>query len=123
MKSTILILLLLVVGILASSNTAFACSKKETKKDLTTSHHYKASKSAQTNCCNDESKGIGHDCNKNCKDHHCECSNISSFSFLNKSLNADLVIEDFPLQKCFTLYKPSFYNDVYISIWHPPKIV
>ena len=123
MKGKILILLLLFVGILMNSNTAFACSKKETKKDLTTSHNYKASKSVQTNCCNEEPKGIGHDCNKNCKDHHCECSTLSSFSFLNTSLNADLIIEDYPLQKCFPLYKPSFYNDVYISIWHPPKIV
>ena len=123
MFRTLTILFLLFVGVFISSNSAFACSKKETKKDLTTSHHYKASKSAQTNCCNEESKGIGHDCNKNCKDHHCECSTISSFSFLNKSLNADLIIEDYPLQKRFPLYKPSFYNDVYISIWHPPKIV
>jgi hypothetical protein len=106
-----------------SSNTAFACSKKESKKDLTTSHQNKALKSVQSNCCNNETKGIGHDCNKKCKDHHCECSTLSSFSFLNKSFNTDLIIVNYTSQKCFSLYKPSFYNDVYISIWHPPKIV
>ena len=123
MFRTLTILFLLFVGIFMSSNTAFACSKKQTKKDLTTSHHYKASKSVQANCCSEEPKGIGHDCNKKCKDHHCECSTISSFSFLNKSLTADLVIVTYTSQKCFSLYRPSFYNDVYISIWHPPKIV
>lgn len=123
MKGKVLILLLLFVGIFISSNTAFACSKKETINDYTTSNHYKASKSKQSNCCNEESKGIGHDCNKNCKDHHCECSTIYGFSFLNKTYFADLVVVTHPSQKCFSLYKPSFYNDVYISIWHPPKIV
>jgi len=123
MFRSIAILFLLFVGIFISSNSAFACSKKEAKKDLTISHHYKASKSLQTNCCNEESKGIGHDCNKNCKDHHCDCSTISSFSFINKSLTSDLVIVTYNSQKCFSIYKASFYNEVHISIWHPPKTV
>lgn len=123
MARTITILFILFIGIFASSNSAFACSERETKKELTTNQQYKHSKSDQSNCCNNQTKGIGHDCNKKCKNHNCDCTTISSFSFLNKNLQAEVVILTYSAQNRFSLYKPLFSNNVYISIWHPPKIV
>lgn len=117
------LLFILLIGIFASSNTALACSKIDAKKQQNSKIHHKESTSIASNCCKGETKGIGHHCNKKCKNHDCDCSTISSFSFLNKLLNTELIVTTYPEQKCFSLYKPTFYNDVYITIWHPPKIV
>ena len=123
MFRTLTILFLLVFGILVNSNSVYACGKSVAKAEKSSKIHHKESKSIASNCCTEETKDIEHDCNKKCKDHHCDCTTISSFSLLNESLIADLSIVSYPTQKCFSLYKSSFYNDVYISIWHPPKIV
>jgi hypothetical protein len=123
MSRTITILFFLFIGIFASSITALACCKSVANKEQASKIHHKESKSVQANCCENQTKGIGHDCNKKCKNHNCDCSTISIFSFLNKWLKTELIVLTYPIQKRFSLYKPSFYHDVYITIWHPPKIV
>ena len=40
-------------------------------------------------------------------------------------IEKEVIVETifFPtIQRKYNTYNPSFYNDVYISIWHPPKI-
>jgi len=60
---------------------------------------------------------------KNAEDHKCECPAYSMQTLL-KLIESDLTsATEFYTNKLYPILKPSFYNDVYISIWQPPKIV
>ncbi len=113
------ILLFLIIGIIISPNSAVACDKKEIAYKTSVND----SKSVKISCCNKKSKEIGRDCNKKCDDHQCECSITNHISYLNKQKYDEAIMFDHDIQKCFSIYKASFYNEVHISIWHPPKTV
>jgi hypothetical protein len=121
MQKKIIILLLLIVGVNFYSNSLYACNKPH--KSTKASSSLKMTKAkAKSDCCKSHSKDVGHDCNKKCTHHNCACTSICINNYICKK---EVVIETalyFTTQRKYNFFKPSFYNDVHISIWHPPKI-
>jgi hypothetical protein len=129
MSKVTIIFTILFFGCLINSNNAFACKMSNGKVASAPSNHSSAENNKKESCCKkqdnskqDNSKQA-HDCSKKCKDHKCECPNYSVQTFL-KLTEPDLIPSTEPYtNKLYPILKPSFYNDVYISIWQPPKIV
>ena len=121
MQKKIIILFLLVIGVNLYSNNLYACNKPH-KSTKATSFLKMTKTKAKSDCCKSHNKDSDHDCKKKCTHHNCACTSISLNSYVCKK---EVVIETalyFTTQRKYNTYKPSFYNDVYISIWHPPKI-
>ena len=121
MQKKIIILFLLVIGVNLYSNNLYACNKPH-KSTKATSFLKMTKANAKSDCCKSHNKGSDHDCNKKCTHHNCACTSISLNSYVCKK---EVVIETalfFTTQRKYNLFKPSFYSDVHISIWHPPKI-
>jgi hypothetical protein len=121
MQKKIIILLLLIIGVNFYSNSLYACNKPH--KSTNAASFLKLTKTkAKSDCCKSHNKNSGHDCNKKCNHHNCTCTSICLNSYICKK---NIVIETalyFTTQRQYNMFKPSFYNDVHISIWHPPKI-
>lgn len=122
MQKKIIILFLLVIGVNLYSNNLYACNKPH-KSTIATSFLKLTKAKAKSDCCKSHNKDSGHDCNKKCTHHNCACTSVCSNSYFCKK---EVIIETtffcITLKK-YNMYKPSFYNEVHISIWHPPKIV
>jgi len=117
-----IIFFMLIIGMIFHSNVILACNKPKTSKDKIHLTVIKVKSNQNDNCCKTHNKNSGHDCNKKCNHHNCACSSIC---FNNYIFEKNIVIETvlyFTTQRQYNIYKPSFYNDVHISIWHPPKI-
>lgn len=122
MQKNSLILLIALIGMLILSNKAIACNKHDNKKVRTQLVIQKQKATNGVNCCNSHSKGFDHECDKNCNHHNCACNTISQVVFFNSNeVNLTSFFTSLVGGK-YNMYKPSFYNDVHISIWHPPKI-
>ena len=111
----------LVIGVNFYSNTLQACNKPH--KSINVKSFLKLTKTkAKSDCCKSHNKNSGHVCNKKCNHHNCACTSICLNNYIYKK---EVVIETtlyFTTQRQYNMFKPSFYNDVHISIWHPPKI-
>jgi len=121
MQKKIIILLLLVIGVNLYSNIVHACSKPH-KSTKATSFLNTTKAKAKSDCCKSHNKNSGHSCNKNCTDNNCSCTSICINMYVCKK---DIVLETaflYTLQKKYYNYIHPFYNEVHISIWHPPKI-
>jgi hypothetical protein len=121
MYNKIIILLLLVIGVNLYSNNLYACNKPH-KSTKATSFLNMTKAKAKSDCCKSHSKDMGHDCNQKCTHHNCACTSVCINSYVYKK---EVIVETIffsTIQRKYNTYKPSFYNDVYISIWHPPKI-
>jgi len=121
MQKKIIILFLLVIGVNLYYNNLYACNKPH-KSTNTTSFVKLTKTKAKSDSCKSHNKNSGHDCNKKCDHHNCACTSICLNNYICKK---DIVIETvlyFTTQRQYNMFKPSFYNDVHISIWHPPKI-
>ena len=124
MSRVTVIFTILFFGCLVNSNETFACKKSNGKIASASSNHSSAENNKKESCCKkqDNSKQE-HDCSKKCEDHKCECPAYSMQTFL-KLTEPDLISSNkFDLNKLYPILRPSFYKDVYISIWQPPKIV
>jgi len=124
MSRVTIIFTILFFGCLVNSNETFACKKSNGKIVSAPSNHSSAENNKKESCCKkqDNSKQE-HDCSKKCQDHKCECPAYSMQTLL-KLIESDLTsATEFYTNKLYPILKPSFYNDVYISIWQPPKIV
>jgi hypothetical protein len=121
MYKKIIILILISFGLSIYSNNTYACNKPHKSKS-TTSFVKLTKVKAKSNCCKSHNNNSGHDCNKKCNHHNCACTSICLNNYICKK---EVVIETvlyITTQRQYNIYKPSFYNDVHISIWHPPKI-
>jgi len=124
MSRATIIFTILFFGCLVNSNESFACKMSNGKVASAKSNRGTAENNKKETCCKkqDNSKQE-HDCGKKCEDHKCECPAYSVQTFL-KLTEPDLIPStEFYTNKLYPILKPSFYNDVYISIWQPPKIV
>lgn len=121
MQKKLIILFLFVIGVNLYSNNLYACNKPH-KSTKATSFLKITKNNVKSDCCKSHNKESGHDCNKKCTHQNCACTSISLNSYVCKK---EVIVETIfflNFEKKYTTYKPSFYNDVYISIWHPPKI-
>lgn len=121
MQKKIIILLLFIIGVNLYSNSIYACDKPH-KSSKATSFLKLTKNKAKSDCCKSHNKDSDHDCNKKCTHHNCACTPISLNNYICK---IEVVIETalyFTTQRKYNFFKPSFYSDVHISIWHPPKI-
>jgi hypothetical protein len=124
MSRATIIFTILFFGCLVNSNETFACKMSNGKVASAKSNRGSAENNKKESCCKkqDNSKQE-HDCRKKCEDHNCECPAYSMQTFL-KLTELDLIPStEFYTNKLYPILKPSFYKDVYISIWQPPKIV
>ena len=122
MLKKIIIIFLFVIGVNLYSNNLYACNKPH-KSTKATSFLKITKNNIKSDCCKSHNKESGHDCNKKCTHQNCACTSISLNSYVCKK---EVIVETIffsTIQRKYTTYKPSFYNDVHISIWHPPKIV
>ncbi len=124
MSRVTIIFTILFFGCLVNSNESFACKMSNGKIASAPSNHSSAENNKKESCCKkqDNSKQE-HDCSKKCEDHKCECPAYSMQTLL-KLTESDLTSStEFYTNKLYPILRPSFYKDVYISIWQPPKIV
>jgi hypothetical protein len=121
MHKKIIILLLLVIGVNFYSNSLYACNKPH--KSTKAKSFLKTTKAiAKSDCCKSQNKDLGHDCNNKCNHHNCDCNTISQIVFYNQEEVKLVSNLNYTIQKRYFTYMPSFYKDIFISIWHPPKI-
>ena len=114
--------MMLLIGMIFLSNEAFACSKPKNSKDNTHLTASKAKNNQNDNCCKSSKSDSSHNCNRNCHHHNCVCNIIPTCFF---SHQPEFALESFippSTQRKYSIYKPFLYFDIYISIWHPPKI-
>ena len=121
MLKKIIIIFLFVIGVNLYSNNLYACNKPH-KSTKATSFLKITKNNVKSDCCKSHNKESGNDCNKKCTHQNCACTSISLNSYVCKKEVIVEIIFFSNFEKKFITYKPSFYNDVYISIWHPPKI-
>lgn len=122
MQKKIIILFLLVFGANLFSNNLYACKKSHKSTKAASSLNITKAK-VKSDCCKSHDKDTGHDCKKKCTHTNCACTSVCINSYVFKK---EVIVETIffsTIQRKYTTYKPSFYNDVHISIWHPPKIV
>lgn len=117
-----IILLMLLIGMIFYSNGAFACSKPKNSKDKIHLTSNKVKSNQTDDCCKSGKSDSSHNCNRNCHHNNCVCNIISTCFFSNQPAYTVGSFIHPSSQRKYSTYKPSFYNDVYISIWHPPKI-
>lgn len=111
----------MVLGVNLYSSNLYACSKPHNSTKAKSFLNTTKAK-GKSDCCKSHDKDLGHDCNKKCTHHNCACTSICINNYVCKK---EVVLETvffYTVQRQYTMYKPSFYNDIYISIWHPPKI-
>jgi len=121
MQKKIIILLLMIIGVNLYSNNLYACDKPH-KSTKATSFLKLTKTKAKSDCCKSHNKDSDQDCTKKCTNHNCACTSISLNNYICKK---EVVIENalyFTTQRKYNFFKPSFYSDVHVSIWHPPKI-
>ena len=124
MSRVTIIFTILFFGCLVNSNETFACKKSNGKIASAPSNHSSAENNKKESCCKKQDNSEQeHDCSKKCEDHKCECPNYSVQTFLKLTEPDSIPSTEFYTNKSYPILKPSFYNDVYISIWQPPKIV
>ena len=124
MSRVTIIFTILFFGCLVNSNETFACKKSNGKIASASSNHSSAENNKKESCCKKQDNSEQeHDCSKKCEDHKCECPNYSVQTFLKLTEPDSIPSTEFYTNKSYPILKPSFYNDVYISIWQPPKIV
>lgn len=122
MHKKLIILLLLVIGVNFYSNSLIACNKPHKSSNATTFLKLTKTKS-KSDCCKSHNKNSGHDCSKKCNHHNCACNSICLNNYIcKKESGIDTTVFYFTTQMQYNVFKPTFYSDVYISIWHPPKI-
>jgi hypothetical protein len=119
-----IIFTILFFGCLVHSNETFACKMSNGKVASAQSNHRSTENNKKESCCKkQDNTKQEHNCSKKCEDHKCECPNYSVQTFLKLSEQDLISSNKFGINKLYPILKPSFYNDVYISIWQPPKIV
>lgn len=124
MNRATIIFTILFFGCLVNSNETFACKMSNGKIVSAQTNLGNTENNKKESCCKKQNNTKKeHDCSKKCEDHNCECPAYSMQAFL-KLTEPDLTSStEFYTNKLYPILKPSFYNDVYISIWQPPKIV
>ena len=121
MFKKIIILLLLVVGVTLYANNMYACSKPH---NTTIAIIFKSTTTRETksDCCQANGMDFGHDCHKKCNHHNCDCTSFCLNSYDCKiEISLDTVLT-YTVQRKYFTFIYSFYNDVHIPVWHPPKI-
>ena len=124
MSRVTIIFTILFFGCLVNANESFACKMSNGKIASAKSNGGSAENNKKESCCKkqDNSKQE-HDCSKKCEDHKCECPAYSMQTFLKFTEQNLISSNKFDSNKLYPILRPSFYKDVYISIWQPPKIV
>ena len=115
MQKKLIILFLFVIGVNLYSNNLYACNKPH-KSTKATSFLKITKNNVKSDCCKSHNKESGNDCNKKCTHQNCACTSISLNSYVCKKEVIVEIIFFSNFEKKFITYKPSFYNDVYISI-------
>lgn len=100
----------------------YACNKPH--KSIKVTSFLKLTKTkAKSDCCKSHKKVSGQNCKKKCNHHKCACTSICLNKYIcKKDANVETAFY-YTAQRQYNLFIPSFYSDVHISIWQPPKIV
>ena len=124
MSRVTIIFTILFFGCLVNSNEIFACKMSNGKIASAKSNAGSAENNKKESCCKkQDNTKQEHDCSKKCEDHNCECPAYCMQTFLKLTEQNLISSNKFDLNKLYPILRPSFYKDVYISIWQPPKII
>ncbi len=112
---------MLVIGLVFFSNRALACKSNQNIKEKVQLSETIAKDCKKDNFCNSIEGDSGHICDRNCSHNNCVCNTLTQSVFFNEQ---ELVFSSniYPsIQKKYSFYNCSFYSEVILTIWHPPK--
>lgn len=121
MQKKIIILLLLVIGVTFYANNLHACSNSH-NTTIAIIFISTTTPEPKSDCCKANGMDFGHDCNKKCNHHNCDCTSfcLNSYDYKNE-ISLDTIFT-YSVQRKYFAFILSLYNDVHIPVWHPPKI-
>lgn len=119
-KKLVTVIVVFLFGMFILPQDSYACTKK---MDSTFHQSITPKKTAEKNCCANNSSDEEKGCTKNCDNSKCHCSAFGSCSsFVLKTTESFTSFFVSAVIKKDNFHYTSLTNKVFLSVWTPPKI-